>query len=69
MKFFFSVLEIKMFNYSILPFNLVVKFATADLVPLNSIFVEAKFVVAVSKSFEVAEPTRSILLKQVSKLK
>jgi hypothetical protein len=58
-----------MFNYSILPFNLVVKSATADFVLLNSILVEAKFVVAVSKSFEVAEQTRSIILKQVSKLK
>jgi hypothetical protein len=58
-----------MFNYLILPFNLVVKSATADLVLLNSILVEAKFVVAVSKSFEVAEPIRSIVLKQVYKFK
>jgi hypothetical protein len=48
---------------------LVVKSSTADFVLLNSILVEAKFVVAVSKSFEVAEQTRSIILKQVSKLK
>ncbi len=68
-KNFFSLLGLKMFNYSILPFNLVVKSATADLVPLNSVLVEAKFVIAVSKSVEVAEPIRSIVLKQVSKLK
>jgi hypothetical protein len=34
---------------------LVAKSATADLVLFNSVIVEAKFVFAVSKSFEVAE--------------
>jgi hypothetical protein len=58
-----------MFNYLILPFNLVVKSATADLVLLNSVLVEAKFVIALSNSFEVAEPFRSIVLKQVYKFK
>jgi hypothetical protein len=53
----------------VLPFSLVVKSATADLVLLNSVLVDAKFVFAVSKSFDDAEPFRSIVLKQVSKLK
>ena len=40
----------------ILPFNILVKSATADFVPLNSVIVEAKFLVAVSNWFECAEP-------------
>jgi hypothetical protein len=64
----FSSCHLKQF-FQILPFNWVVKSATADLVLLNSVLVEAKFVVAVSKSFEVAEQTRLIILKQVNKFK
>lgn len=37
-------------------FNILVKSATADFVPLNSVIVEAKFLVAVSNWFECAEP-------------
>jgi hypothetical protein len=51
--FFFFVFVIS--NLFILPFNILVKFATADVVLLNSVIVEAKFVVAVSKLFEVSE--------------
>jgi hypothetical protein len=57
--------EIQFFAYEIihlifLPFNLVTKSATANLVLLNSVLVDAKFVFVVSKSFEVAEPFHSI---------
>jgi hypothetical protein len=49
-----------------LQFNLVVKSATADLVLINSVLVEAKFVFAVSKSFEVAERFHSIKIEIMS---
>jgi hypothetical protein len=44
-----------MFNYLILPVDLVAKSATADFVLFNSVLVEAKIVFVVSKLFEVAE--------------
>jgi hypothetical protein len=44
-----------MFNYLILPVDLVAKSATTDLVLFNSVLVKAKIVFVVSKSFEVAE--------------
>jgi hypothetical protein len=47
-------------------FNLVAKSATADLVLFNSVIVEAKFVFAVSKSFEVAEQFHSVKTKAIS---
>jgi hypothetical protein len=59
-KFFFSLLGIKMFNYLILPVDLVAKSATADFVLFNSVLVEAKFVFVVFKSFVVAESFHSI---------
>ena len=59
--------EIFIYN---LPINLVAKSATADFVLFNSVFVDAKFVFAVSKSFEVAElPFQSISFQSISKNK
>jgi hypothetical protein len=52
--FLFS-LRNKNFNYLILPFDLVAKSATANLVLFNSVLVDAKIVFVVSKLFEVAE--------------
>ncbi len=40
----------------ILPFNILVKSAMADFVLINSVIVKAKFLVAVSKLFEVSGP-------------
>jgi hypothetical protein len=45
---------------------LVAKSATADLVLLNSVLVEAKVVIVVSSSFEVAEPFYFIKINPVS---
>ncbi len=45
--------------YLFLPFNIWVKSAIADFVLLNSVIVQAKFLVAVSKLFEVSEPFHS----------
>ncbi len=55
-----------MFNYLILPFNLVVKSATADFVLLNSVLVEAKFVFVFSNSVDVTEQFNSIKIKSIS---
>jgi hypothetical protein len=56
MKFHILLIESdKTILFIILPFNLVVKSATADLVLFNSVIVEAKVFVVVSKSVKVAE--------------
>jgi hypothetical protein len=47
-----------------LPFNLVVKSATTDLVLFNSVLVEAKVVFAVFKSFEIAVPFNQLKFNQ-----
>ena len=52
-NWFYSSLVLKLLF--ILPFNILVKSATADFVLLISVIVEAKFLVAVSKLFEVSE--------------
>jgi hypothetical protein len=66
--FYFSLIKSK-FSFLILPFNSVAKSATADLVLLNSVLVEAKVVFVVSKSFEVAEPFYLIKIKPISGIK
>jgi hypothetical protein len=57
---YFNPVSYKTINFIFLPFNLVVKSATAVFVLLNSVLVDAKFVFVVPKSFEVAEPFHSI---------
>jgi hypothetical protein len=65
---YFSLIKSK-FSFLILPFNSVAKSATADLVLLNSVLVEAKVVIVVSRSFEVAEPFYLIKIQLVSGIK